>query len=123
MISELHFVIYIRIFFDHCHVAFPYKEIFSFVGHCHVAFPYMYVISILGNSLCNSKVCCFQIHFVTSFRNIHIIFSPLCYKQYPAFTQNSQKKVLFFKLHLKNTLFVKTTASPITTTRRVFTSF
>ena len=27
-------------------------------------FPYMYVISILGNSLCNSKITRFQIHFV-----------------------------------------------------------
>ena len=26
------------------------------------------MFSILGNSLCNSKICCFQIHFVTSYR-------------------------------------------------------
>ena len=50
-------------------------------------------------------------------------WQPLCYKQSPAFTQKFQKKVSsFLQLHLKNTLLVKTTASPITTTRRVFLS-
>ena len=35
--------------------------------------------------------------------------------------QNFQKKIsLFLQLHMKNTLFVKTTESPITTIRRVF---
>ena len=48
-------------------------------------------------------------------------WQPLCYKQSPAFTQNSQKKdFLFLQIHMKNTWFVKTTASPITTIRRVF---
>ena len=43
-------------------------------------------------------------------------WQPLCYKQTPAFTQKFQKKVSsFLQLHTKNTLFVKTTASPITT--------
>ena len=32
-------------------------------------FPYMMVISILGNCHCNSKVCCFQIHFVLFYRS------------------------------------------------------
>ena len=51
-------------------------------------------------------------------------WQPLCYKQNPASTQNSQKKVfLLQQIHMKNTLFVKTTASPITTTRRVFLPF
>ena len=46
---------------------------------------------------------------------------PLCYKQSPAFMQKFQEKVsLFLQKHLKNTLFVKTNASPITTKRRVF---
>ena len=48
-------------------------------------------------------------------------WQPLCYKQSPAFTQKFQKKVSsFLQLHMKTTLFVKTTASPITTKRRVF---
>ena len=42
-------------------------------------------------------------------------------RENPAFTQNSQRKVsLYLQIHMKNTLFVKTTASPTTTTRRVF---
>ena len=53
---------------------------------------------------------------ITKFR-----WQPLCYKQNPAFTQKFQKKVsLFLHLHMKNSLFVKTTVSPITTKRRVF---
>ena len=32
-------------------------------------FPYMSVISTLGNSLCNSKICCFQILSVNFYRS------------------------------------------------------
>ena len=32
-------------------------------------FPYMQVLSILGKSLCVSKFCCFQIHFINFYRN------------------------------------------------------
>ena len=47
-------------------------------------------------------------------------WQPLCYKQSPAFTRKFQKKVsLFLQKHTKTSLFVKTTASPITTIRRV----
>ena len=54
--------------------------------------------------------------FIAAFRR-----QPLCYKQSPAFAQKFQEKIsLFLQLHMKNRLFVKTTASPITTTRRVF---
>ena len=35
-------------------------------------FPFLQVISIVGNSLCNSKVCCFQIHSVTFYRSIQM---------------------------------------------------
>ena len=65
MILEPLFVAYIRIviYFGHCHVTIPNKEIYSFVVHCHVTFPYMEHLSFLGNRLCNSKVCRFQIHF------------------------------------------------------------
>ena len=55
-----------------CHVILPYKDLLSFFGHCHVTFPYMWVISILSNRLCNSKNCCSQIHFVTSYRKIQM---------------------------------------------------
>ena len=49
------------------------------------------------------------------------VWQELCYKQSPAFTQKFQKKIfLVLQIHMKNTLFVTTTASPITTTRRVF---
>ena len=48
-------------------------------------------------------------------------WQPLCYKQSLALTQIFQKKVsLFPQKHTKNTLFVKRTASPITTIGRVF---
>ena len=47
-------------------------------------------------------------------------WQPLYYKQSPAFTQKFQKKVsLFLQKHMKNILFVHTTASPITTIRPV----
>ena len=32
-------------------------------------FPYMLVVFILGNNLCNSKISCFQIHFVNFYRS------------------------------------------------------
>ena len=47
-------------------------------------------------------------------------WQPLCCKQSPAFTQNFLKNVsLFLQKHMKLTLVVRTTASPITTIRRV----
>ena len=93
MILELLFVTYKRIFFGHCHVTFPYKEIHSFVGHCHVAFPYMLLFSILGNSLCNSKTCCFQIHFVTSYHKIQM--AAIMLQTIPSFYAKFSEKSLF----------------------------
>ena len=61
--------------------------------------------------------------FSTSFvKFIAVVrWQPLSYKQSPTFTQKFQKKVsLFLQINMKITLFVKTTESPITTTRRVF---
>ena len=53
--------------------------------------------------------------FVAAFR-----WQRFCYKQSTPSTQKFQKKVfLFLQEHMKITLFVKTTASPITTVRRV----
>ena len=85
-------VTYIHILFVHCHPTFPCK-IFSFVGHCHVTFPYMWVFSILGNSLCNSKICCFQIHFVTSYRNIQM--AAIMLQTIPSFYAKLSEKSLF----------------------------
>ena len=59
--------------------------------------------------------------FILSFFIAAFRWPPLCYKQSPVSTQKFQKKVLLFlQLHMKNTLFVTNTASPITTTRHVF---
>ena len=93
MILELLFITYIRIFFGHCHVTFPYKEILSFVGYCHVTFPYKYVFFILGNSLCSSKICCFQIHFVTSSRKIQM--AAIMLQTIPRFYAKISGKSLF----------------------------
>ena len=104
MILELQFVTYTRMFFDHCHVTFSYMEHLSFFGRfvqkVKVSCFFRFILSI----------------FIAAFRS-----EPLCYNQPPAFTQNSQKNVfLFLQTQMKNTLFVQTTASPITTIRRVF---
>ena len=71
----------------------------------------------LGNSLWNSKNCCFQTLFVNFFITV-FRWQPLCYRQSTAFTPNFRKKTSFFlQIHMENTLFLPTTASPITTTR------
>ena len=69
----------------------------------------------------------FAIHNFVAFRLILSIsiatlrWQPLSYKQSPAFMHKFQKKTsLFLELHMKNTLFVQTTKSSVTTTRRVF---
>ena len=84
---------YIRIFSGHCQVTLPYKEMLSFFAHCHVTFPYMSVFSILGNSLSNPKICCFQIHFVTSYRNIQMAVIML--QTIPIFHAKNSEKNLF----------------------------
>ena len=53
----------------------------------------MYVISILGNSLCNSKVCCFQIHFATSYHKNQIAAIMLQAK--PSFYAKISEKSFF----------------------------
>ena len=45
---------------------------------------------------------------------------PLCYKQSQLLRKSFRETSFFPQIHMKNTLIVKTTASPITTTRRVF---
>ena len=55
-------------------------------------FPYMYVFFILGNSLCNSKICCFQIHFVDFHRCIQM--AAIMSQTIPATAQKFQNKNL-----------------------------
>ena len=64
MILELHFVTYIRNFFGHYLVTFPYKEILSFFGHFHVTFPYMEGLSVFGGFKQNVIVSCSSESFV-----------------------------------------------------------
>ena len=64
MILALHFVTYIRMFFGHCHVTFPYKEIRSFSGPCHVTFPYMEPLPFFGRFVQKVIVSCFSESFV-----------------------------------------------------------
>ena len=120
---ELHFVTYIRIPFDHCHVTFPYKEILSFFGLCHVTFPYMEPLSFLGRFVQKLILSCFSDSFVrkttqqkgaSADGSCNVTSdSQLLYKLYK--TASS-----FLQTPMKNSLWVKNTASPITTTRRVF---
>ena len=64
MILELHLLTYIRIYFSHCHVTFPYKEILSFFAHCHVTFSYMELYSFSGRFVQKVIVSCFSDSFV-----------------------------------------------------------
>ena len=59
MTLELGFVNFIRVFFDHCHVTFPYKEIVSYYAHCHVTCPYMEPLSFFGRFVPVLVVSCF----------------------------------------------------------------
>ena len=71
IILEPLFVTYIHIFFGHCHVTFPYKEILSFVCHCHVTFPFMEPLSFSGRFVqLIIKKFVFQIHSLNSRRDI-----------------------------------------------------
>ena len=77
----------------------------------------------LGNSLCHSKICCFQIHFVNFHRSIQM--AAFLLQTIPSFYTKSSQKSLFisantYEKYIVCTLFVQTTASRITTTRRVF---
>ena len=52
----------------------------------------MQVFSILGNSLCNSIICCFQIHFVTSYRKIWM--AAIMLQTIPSFYAKTSEKSL-----------------------------
>ena len=72
-----------------------------------------------GKSTKSNSILFFR--FILSYSFATFRWQPLCYNQCPAFSQKFQKKVsLFLQKPMKNSLFVETTASPITTTRRVF---
>ena len=51
------------------------------------------MFSILSNSLCNSKICCFQIHFVTSYRKIQM--AAIMLQKMPSFYAKKSEKSLF----------------------------
>ena len=80
----------------------------------------MQVISILGNSLCNLKICCFQVHFVNFIRSFHL--TAIMLKTIPSFYTTMSEKSHFVSANTYKTyaLFVQTTAPRITTTRRHF---
>ena len=50
----------LRLFFGHCHVTFPYREILSFFGLCHVTFPYMDPLCFFGRLRQKVIVSCFS---------------------------------------------------------------
>ena len=64
MILELLFVTYIRIFYGHCHVTFPYKEILSYFSDCHVTVPYTDLHSFCVWFVQKVLVSCFSHSFV-----------------------------------------------------------
>ena len=51
------------------------------------------MFSILGDRLCNSKNCCFQIHFVTSYRKIQM--AAIMLQTIPSFHAKNSEKNLF----------------------------
>ena len=64
IILELKFVTFIRTFFGHSHVTFPYKEVFSLFGQCHVTFPNKETISFFGKNVQKEILFLFQIHLL-----------------------------------------------------------
>ena len=56
-------------------------------------FPDMSVTSILSNSLCNSKICCFQIHSVNYYRSVQML--PIMLQTIPSFYIKISEKSLF----------------------------
>ena len=106
--------------FGYCHVTIRYKEILSFFDHCYVTFPYMEPLSFYGRFVQKVIVYCFS-DSVYQFLSQNSDGSQYATINPQLLRKNFRKKVSsFLQLHMKNTLFVKTTASPITTKRRVF---
>ena len=88
--------------------------------HCHVSIPYMEPLSFFGRIV----QLILKLVFSDSFVKITTLNSDGSHyaSNNPQFLrENFRKKASsFLQVHMKNTLFVKTTASPIKTTRRVF---
>ena len=63
MFLELQFLTYMRIFFDHCHVTFQYKEVLSLFGHCHVTCLKMEPQSFFAKFVRNILASCFSDSF------------------------------------------------------------
>ena len=92
---------------------FPFLGIVTWCFHICRYFPYRVIVLVI------QKFVVFRFILLLLIKIFR--WQPLCYKQSPAFTQKFQQKVSsFLQLRMKNTLFVKTTASAITTKRRVF---
>ena len=91
--------------FEHCHMTFPVKEIFSFLDPRDICFPYMehhFLIKLFKNS----------ITLFFSFICLEIVWTVncqlWCYKWYSVFTQFIQKSGFpFVKTHMKKNVFSK----------------
>ena len=101
MILEMHFVTYIRIFFGHCHVTFPYmKPLFFFGGFVQTVTVSCFSDSFVPKTTQQSNGSC----NVTSDSQF--------------FLQSIQKLAsLFLQTHMKNILWVKNTVLLATMTR------
>ena len=109
-------------FCSHCHVTFPYKEILSFVGHCHVTFPNMKPLSFFGTFV----QLIIKDYNSDSFDKITTRYSDgsHCARNNPQFyKKTSEKSLLICANTYESYIVCKTTASPITATRRVFYPF
>ena len=86
----------------------------------HKTFPYVSVFSIVGNS---QTFLVFRF-ILSNFIAVDGKMAAIMLQTIPSFYAKISEKSLFVsEKHMKNTLFVKTTASPITTIRRVFYPF
>ena len=97
MILELLFVTYIRIFFGHCHVVFPYEEKLSFFGQCHVTFHSMEPLHFFGSFVKIVKVSCFSDSFVQ--KRTQIQMAAVMLQVISSFYTNYWKNRLFNSAH------------------------
>ena len=93
MILELHFGTYIRIFFGHCHVTIPYKEMLSFFSHCHMTFSYTETLSFFGRFVQKVIISRFSSFFFRKRRNNQKAAPRL--QMILIFQTNYSKKTLF----------------------------
>ena len=67
-------------------------------------FPYVWVISKLGNSLCKSKFCCFQIHFVNFYRSVQM--AAIMSQTNPSFHAKISENCLFISANTQEKYIV-----------------